>query len=138
MMRAAASLIRLLYMPNSTTLRSFLTAMVNNISAAIHTHYNIYTVKISVFLSFTQTPGPGAYNTTKPDIFKDQAPVYSMTSRNVMPGDATQQPGPGAHTICVSLLCTMSAFIQAQELPYMPCVCSVPCVCRSAYIPDCL
>ena len=76
--------------------------MVNNISAAKHTHYNIYTGKISVFLFFAQTPGPGAYNTTKPDIFKDQAPVYSMTSRNVMPGDATQKPGPGAHTICVS------------------------------------
>lgn len=45
-----------------------------------------------------KTPGPGAYNTTDPSIFKDKLPQYSMTSRNVMPGDGTQKPGPGAHS----------------------------------------
>lgn len=45
-----------------------------------------------------KTPGPGTYNTTEPSIFKDKAPHYSMTSRNVMPGDTTQKPGPGAHS----------------------------------------
>jgi len=45
-----------------------------------------------------KTPGPGAYNTTEPNYYKDKAPHYSMTSRNVMPGDGTMKPGPGAHS----------------------------------------
>lgn len=45
-----------------------------------------------------QTPGPGTYNTTEPSLYKDKSPHYSMTSRNVMPGDTTQKPGPGAHS----------------------------------------
>lgn len=47
---------------------------------------------------FPQAPGPGTYNTTEPQIYRDKAPQYSMTSRNVMPGDTTQKPGPGAHS----------------------------------------
>ncbi|XP_067945922.1 ciliary microtubule associated protein 1A-like [Watersipora subatra] len=45
-----------------------------------------------------KTPGPGAYNVTAPQIYKDKSPQYSMTSRNTMPGDGTQKPGPGAHS----------------------------------------
>ncbi|KAL3884132.1 hypothetical protein ACJMK2_030352 [Sinanodonta woodiana] len=44
------------------------------------------------------TPGPAAYYITPVDVFKDKAPHYSMTSRNVMPGDNTKKPGPGAHS----------------------------------------
>lgn len=44
-----------------------------------------------------KTPGPGAYSVTNPNKYKYQPPQYSMTSRNVMPGDATHKPGPGAH-----------------------------------------
>ena len=35
---------------------------------------------------------------TAPDIVKNKAPLYSMTSRNMMPGDGTTKPGPGAHS----------------------------------------
>jgi len=45
-----------------------------------------------------KTPGPGAYSTTDPSTFKEKRPQYSMTSRNTMPGDGTQKPGPGAHS----------------------------------------
>jgi len=45
-----------------------------------------------------KAPGPGTYNTTDPNGYKDRAPLYSMTSRNVMPGDTTQKPGPGQHS----------------------------------------
>lgn len=45
-----------------------------------------------------RTPGPGTYDTTTPQTYKDKAPLYSMTSRNPMPGDGTQKPGPGAHS----------------------------------------
>jgi len=45
-----------------------------------------------------KTPGPGTYRTTDPNTNKDKAPLYSMTSRNTMPGDTTQKPGPGAHS----------------------------------------
>ena len=51
-----------------------------------------------LFFAFPQTPGPGAYNTTDPGIIKRKAPQYSMTSRNVLPGDSTLKPGPGAHS----------------------------------------
>lgn len=45
-----------------------------------------------------KTPGPGNYTTTDPNYYKGKAPQYSMTSRNNMPGDGTQKPGPGAHS----------------------------------------
>jgi len=45
-----------------------------------------------------KTPGPGAYNVVEPNNYRDKAPLYSMTSRNIMPGDSTQKPGPGAHS----------------------------------------
>jgi len=45
-----------------------------------------------------QTPGPGAYNITNPNIYKNQSPHFSMTSRNILPGDGTIKPGPGAHS----------------------------------------
>lgn len=44
------------------------------------------------------TPGPAKYNTVEPSIYKDRPPGYSMTSRNVMTGDNTTKPGPGAHS----------------------------------------
>lgn len=45
-----------------------------------------------------KTPGPGNYRTVCPSITKRKAPAYSMNSRNFMPGDSTQKPGPGAHS----------------------------------------
>ncbi len=45
-----------------------------------------------------QTPGPGAYNTTDASTYKNKSPLYSMTSRNILPSDGTQKPGPGAHS----------------------------------------
>jgi len=45
-----------------------------------------------------KTPGPGTYNTTEPSVNRNRCPVYSMTSRNPMPGDNTKKPGPGAHS----------------------------------------
>jgi hypothetical protein len=44
-----------------------------------------------------KTPGPGAHGESKIYAYKRQPPVYSMTSRNAMPGDSTNKPGPGAH-----------------------------------------
>lgn len=45
-----------------------------------------------------RTPGPGSYAVAQPDLYKEKRPHYSMTSRNVMPSDGTQKPGPGAHS----------------------------------------
>lgn len=45
-----------------------------------------------------KTPGPGTYDTIPPSTYREKRPEYSMTSRNVMPGDTTQKPGPGAHS----------------------------------------
>jgi hypothetical protein len=45
-----------------------------------------------------RTPGPGTYSVTGPNIYRERRPLYSMTSRNAMPGDSTQKPGPGAHS----------------------------------------
>lgn len=45
-----------------------------------------------------KTPGPGAYGTITPAVYKQKPPAYSMTGRNAMPGDSTTKPGPGAHS----------------------------------------
>lgn len=45
-----------------------------------------------------KTPGPGTYQAISPNQYKSRQPVYSLTGRNMMPGDPTQKPGPGAHS----------------------------------------
>ena len=44
-----------------------------------------------------KTPGPGAYNLVDTNHYKDKLPAYSLVGRNIMPGDSTTKPGPGAH-----------------------------------------
>lgn len=44
-----------------------------------------------------KTPGPGNYNIVSAGKYKQESPHYSMLGRNVMPGDSTNKPGPGAH-----------------------------------------
>lgn len=44
-----------------------------------------------------KTPGPGTYSVTQPSVYKERPASYSLTSRNPMPGDTSQIPGPGAH-----------------------------------------
>ncbi|XP_076466436.1 ciliary microtubule associated protein 1A-like [Babylonia areolata] len=45
----------------------------------------------------SKTPGP-KYDVVSTGVYRHKPPQYSMTSRNVMPGDSTQKPGPGAHS----------------------------------------
>lgn len=44
-----------------------------------------------------KTPGPGNYNIVNPEKYKQAQPHYSMLGRNMMPGDTTLKPGPGAY-----------------------------------------
>ena len=44
-----------------------------------------------------KTPGPAVYTAVDPSKTKKDAPQYSMTARNELPGDRTTKPGPGAH-----------------------------------------
>ncbi|KAI3386294.1 hypothetical protein SNEBB_007635 [Seison nebaliae] len=44
-----------------------------------------------------KTPGPGAYDAISPNIYQDKQPNFSMTGRNMIPGDTTKKPGPGAY-----------------------------------------
>jgi len=44
-----------------------------------------------------KTPGPAVYSSVDASIYRRQAPQYSMTARNNLPGDSTSKPGPGAH-----------------------------------------
>lgn len=46
---------------------------------------------------YAKTPGPGTYQAVSPNQYKRKQPLYSLTGRNMMPGDPTQKPGPGAH-----------------------------------------
>jgi len=50
------------------------------------------------YQDLSKTPGPSAYRVIDPETYKNKGPQYSMTSRNNMPGDGTQKPGPGAHS----------------------------------------
>ena len=67
-----------------------------------------------------QTPGPAAHDTVIPDRYNNRnaAPKYSMTSRNHMPGDASQKPGPGAHSpekvSCHDMKISMANAIQSS------------------------
>ncbi|XP_071644481.1 uncharacterized protein [Temnothorax longispinosus] len=42
-------------------------------------------------------PGPGAYETIKPDTTRAKSPAYSISARFPIPDDHSQIPGPGAH-----------------------------------------
>ena len=53
------------------------------------------TVLLSLSLSLLNL---GAYNVTKPGIYKQEPPHFSMIGRNEMPGDTTQKPGPGNYS----------------------------------------
>jgi hypothetical protein len=44
------------------------------------------------------TPGPGSYKETDPNIYKSRAPYYTLSGRDSAPGDDTKKPGPGAHS----------------------------------------
>lgn len=67
---------------------------------------------VSFSLYPLQTPGPGAYKLVDPCIYKQRAPQYSMTGRNMMPGETSQKPGPGAHhpeqVGCIRMTLTVS------------------------------
>ena len=52
---------------------------------------------VKVFKLLYQTPGPGTYNVSSSDGYKKKAPVYSLGSRYLLPGDNTHKPGPGSH-----------------------------------------
>ncbi|XP_064629636.1 ciliary microtubule associated protein 1A-like [Lineus longissimus] len=45
-----------------------------------------------------KTPGPGTYKITDPDIYKQRAPLYTLSAKDSTPGDNTRTPGPGAHS----------------------------------------
>lgn len=42
-------------------------------------------------------PGPGAYETIKPDAVRVKSPAYSISARFELPSDHSKIPGPGAH-----------------------------------------
>lgn len=42
-------------------------------------------------------PGPGTYETVKPDAIRVKSPAYSMSARYQLPDDNSQIPGPGAY-----------------------------------------
>ena len=76
----------------------------DNVSGNSYSLSHIHIVSCLLFLTF-QTPGPGNYKTTEPSTYKTRSPIYSMTSRNPMPGDTTQKPGPGAHSSDAVCMC---------------------------------
>ncbi|XP_065524834.1 ciliary microtubule associated protein 1A-like isoform X2 [Lathamus discolor] len=45
-----------------------------------------------------KTPGPCRYRMVDTDVYKHRAPRFSMLARNVLPGDTTTKPGPGAYS----------------------------------------
>ncbi|NWS44515.1 ODF3A protein, partial [Probosciger aterrimus] len=45
-----------------------------------------------------KTPGPCQYCMVDTDVYKHRAPRFTMLARNMVPGDTTTTPGPGAHS----------------------------------------
>jgi hypothetical protein len=66
--------------------------------------YNEHQDQVNIDLSFRRNQNIfllcylGAYNVTKPGLYKQEPPHYSMIARNEMPGDTTQKPGPGNYS----------------------------------------
>lgn len=51
-----------------------------------------------VFTDFrVLVPGPGSYESIKPDAVRSKSPAYTMSARYQIPNDHSQIPGPGAH-----------------------------------------
>lgn len=46
----------------------------------------------------TQTPGPCNYRVVDTGVYKNRPPHYSIIARNMLPGDTTIIPGPGAYS----------------------------------------
>ncbi|XP_025905854.1 outer dense fiber protein 3-like, partial [Nothoprocta perdicaria] len=52
----------------------------------------------SFYADLCKTPGPCNYRVVDADVYKRRAPQYSMLARNLLPGDNTRKPGPGAYS----------------------------------------
>lgn len=50
------------------------------------------------FIVSFQTPGPGSYKVGDTNCWKKKQPSYSISGRNMIPGDSTQKPGPGSYS----------------------------------------
>ncbi|CAB1413575.1 unnamed protein product [Pleuronectes platessa] len=46
----------------------------------------------------SMSPGPGKYNSTNPDIFRQRQPSFTMQSRTKRPSHSATIPGPGAYS----------------------------------------
>ncbi|XP_025030969.1 outer dense fiber protein 3B [Python bivittatus] len=52
----------------------------------------------SFYEDLSRTPGPCNYRVVDPSIYKNRPPHYSILARNMLPGDNTTIPGPGAYS----------------------------------------
>ncbi|KAM8820192.1 ciliary microtubule associated protein 1B [Eudromia elegans] len=52
----------------------------------------------SFYADLCKTPGPCNYRVVDANVYKRRAPQYSMLARNLLPGDNTRKPGPGAYS----------------------------------------
>ncbi|XP_050789195.1 outer dense fiber protein 3-like [Gopherus flavomarginatus] len=52
----------------------------------------------SFYEDLSKTPGPCNYRVVEPSVYKTRAPQYSMLALNMLLGNSTQKPGPGAHS----------------------------------------
>ncbi|ELU06431.1 hypothetical protein CAPTEDRAFT_182924 [Capitella teleta] len=85
--------------PNSYRLPALIGSTVESGKKAAPIYSMVGRCKIGGFSEDLQkTPGPGTYKVTQPNSYRNCQPAYSMTSRNMMPGDTTKKPGPGAHS----------------------------------------
>lgn len=44
------------------------------------------------------SPGPGKYNSTNPDIYRQRQPSFSMQQRTKRPNYSSAVPGPGTYS----------------------------------------
>ncbi|XP_061650517.1 outer dense fiber protein 3-like protein 2a isoform X2 [Phyllopteryx taeniolatus] len=79
--------------PNSYTLPKLLGNQVPDKASAVS--YSMSARRPSVDLA--QSPGPGGYNSTHPDVYLRRQPSFSMRSRTERPTYPSATPGPGAY-----------------------------------------
>ncbi|XP_029973348.1 outer dense fiber protein 3-like protein 2a [Salarias fasciatus] len=84
--------------PNSYSLPNLLGSQIPNkpssASYTISTRRNVGAPSEDLSLS----PGPGKYNSTHPDIYRQRQPSFSMQSRTQRPLNSSANPGPGSYS----------------------------------------
>ncbi|XP_026196050.1 outer dense fiber protein 3-like protein 2a [Anabas testudineus] len=84
--------------PNSYSLPSLLGCQVPNKPSSASYSFSARRRVGAPSEDLSMSPGPGKYNSTNPDIYRQRQPSFSMQSRTKRPDYSSATPGPGMYS----------------------------------------